>query len=152
MSETFDTPSGIAVVCDGRDEAWIRDELRRLDPDLFLTKEVHKVTRAPVYAVYHYKGPNAAPIHVLYWTDDGKSNGPPRPLSSGLVYEVQSRKRFWGRNLAAEAIDANEAMQEAAAAEHDAEMEEEVVRYHRRRLRMGSGQNVKRFFTSRASS
>lgn len=145
MIETFETPSGIALPCETRSERQIELALKQLDRDLFLTKEVHRPTGARCYAVYQYLSPTRPPLHILFWTHDRKSSGKPLPLSSGLVYEVESRKRFAGRNLAAEATAQNEQQLEADLAEADEERDE-ARGYFRRRLRMGSAANSRRFF------
>lgn len=146
MSQLFETPSGIAIPCEDRSEREIKRALHQLDPDLFLTKEVHRPTGAWCYAVYHWRGPAVAPVHILYWTEGEKSDGVPLPLSSGLVYAVESRKQYAGRNLVQEADADNELAKAKMTAEYDAELEEDVTRYFRRRLRLGSAANSRRFF------
>lgn len=133
----IETPSGIAVPVKERSDREIELELKRLDPALFLTREVHAPTGASSYAVYHYVGPNQAPIHVLYWTSDRTRTGTPLPLSTGIFYEVESRKRNFGKNLVAEAEAANESRRERDIAAADAEREEDLLPYFKRRLRFG---------------
>jgi hypothetical protein len=144
--ESFETPSGLAVVTEEYDERRLEAELKRLDPDLFLTRELHRPSGGRFYAVYHYLGPTQPPAHVLYWTEDRTRTGEPLPLSSGIFFEVEARKRHFGKNLVAEADAANAERLEAELELADQEREEEYLRYFRRRLRLGSGQNSQRFF------
>jgi hypothetical protein len=144
--ESFETPSGLAVVTEERDERGIEAELKRLDPNLFLTRELHRPSGRWSYAVYHYLGPAQSPLHVLYWTEDRTLKGDPLPLSSGIFFELEARKRHFGTNLAVEAHAENERRREQDAELADEEREVEVTRYFRRRLRLGSGQNSQRFF------
>jgi hypothetical protein len=142
----FETPSGLAIVAAERDDRSLEADLKRLDPALFLTRELHRPSGRWSYAVYHYLGPEQPPIHVLHWTRDRTAKGEPLPLSSGLYYEVESRKRNFGRNLAAEAQAENERMAQADLEAADEEREEDYTSYFRRRLRLGSAFNYQRYF------
>ncbi len=145
MSSIFETPSGIALPCQERDERQLEQDLKRLDPDLFLVKEVYLPTGAPSFAVYQYMGPERPPLHLLYWTEDRTRRSRPLPLSTGIFYEIESRKQNAGRNLAEEARNENARRLEADLEQADEERGE-YHRFFRRRLRLGSAQNVQRFF------
>lgn len=132
-----ETPSGIALPVQERSEREIETQLKFLDRDLFLTKEVHRPTGVQSYAVYHYIGPDRPPVHVLYWTSNRKRDGEPLPLSTGIFYEVESRKQFFGRNIVQESEAANEARRERDLAAADAEREQELLPYFKRRLKFG---------------
>jgi hypothetical protein len=68
------------------------------------------------------------------------------PLSSGIFFELEARKRHFDSNLVAEAHAENEQRRERDLELADEEREVEVASYFRRRLRLGSGQNSQRFF------
>jgi hypothetical protein len=146
LMQEFVTPSGLAVAAEDRDERELERELKRLDPDLFLTRELHRASGRWSYAVYDYQGPDRPPIHVLYWTHDRTLAGTPLPLSTGVYYEVESRKRNLGVNLAQQAHEENERRRREDIARADAERDEDLMPYFRRRLRLGSGQNSQRYF------
>lgn len=136
---SFETPSGVAVVADQKSDREVELDLKRLDMSLFLTREQHEPTGSWLYAVYDWIGPNDPPVHVLYWTEDRTRTGNPLPLSSGLVYEVESRKRYFERDLVAEAVADNEASVQANIEAADEERETEVVPFFRKRLKYGPG-------------
>ena len=145
-NRSFETPTGVAVVAEHKSDRELEAMLKRLDPGLFLTVEVHAATRKPIYTVYHWVGPNDPPVHVLYWTEDRTRQGNPLPPSTGIVYEVESRKRNFERNLVAEADADNVAAVQENIEQADAERETEVTPYFRRRLTYGGHAN-QRFVT-----
>lgn len=147
MSQAFvETPSGIALPVEEAGERDIERMLKQLDPKLMLVREKHAPSGQWVYAVYHYIAPDRAPLHVLYWTRNRKRDGYPLPLSTGIFYEVESRKQFAGRNLAVESREHNDAKRAEQSEVFDEELETEFTRYFRRRLRAGSEFNARRFF------
>lgn len=73
------------VVYESRDERQIHEELRRLDPQLFLVRQRDPHGR-DFYEVRFWVGSEHEPLCAVDWRlpDDT-----PKPLSSGIVYEVQ---------------------------------------------------------------
>jgi hypothetical protein len=104
------TPSGLELVFDNTDERTVDRQLKQLDDRLFLDKERDRRTGGLVYVVKQWVGSECPPVPVLEWRDE--RTRAPAPLSTGIVYAVESRKQFFGRDLVAESVAANDAAQE----------------------------------------
>jgi hypothetical protein len=113
-----------------RDEKSVQEQLQKLDSHLFLDKERDRRTGGLVWVVRHWLGSATPPPVVLEWRDD---RGDPLPLSTGIVYEVEKRKANFGRDLAADAAAANDALERRRESEAAAEYEEIAAEISRRR-------------------
>lgn len=135
----------LTVVWSQRSEREIDAALRRLEGggNLFLDKDRDRRTGAVFYCVREWdRNRSPHPVHILDWVE---ADGRPKPLTEGLVREVESRKQFWGRNLVQEIAERNEQRKAESEAQERAERQE-VGEYFGRRLRLGSGQNSRRHF------
>jgi hypothetical protein len=98
----------LQVVWNSADEKQIEADLRKLNQNFFLDRDRDR--GGPVYyVVREWLGSGTEPLRILDWKDE---RGNPKPLNSGLLYEVEKRKANFGRDLHAEAMKANDALQE----------------------------------------
>ena len=82
----YDPVTGLVTVFDNADEKTIDTELKKLDLRLFLVREFDPFRKLYFYEVRHWNGSEHEALLVVDWREP---NGLPKPLSSGLVYEVQ---------------------------------------------------------------
>lgn len=82
----IDPLTGLVTVFENADERSIDRELKKLDLRLFLVREFDIRLRSYFYEVRHWAGSEHEPTLIVDWREP---NGIPKPLSSGIVYEVQ---------------------------------------------------------------
>ena len=82
----IDPTTGLVTVFENVDERTTDRELKRLDLRLFLAREFDPHSRSYFYEVRHWEGSEREPTLILDWREP---NGRPKPLSSGIVCEVQ---------------------------------------------------------------
>jgi hypothetical protein len=128
------TEGDISVVFDTRDQASVDAALKQLDPRLFLDPERDRSSGAVFWTVKCWVGSGQRPAHVLDWREP---DGTPRPLSSGLVYTLEARKRNFGRDLVADGMAANDEARRRIWDETAEQVRDAGVEFERRR-RLGS--------------
>lgn len=80
---------GLVACYADADEKTIDRELKRLDPGLFLDRELDHARRV-VHVVKHHVGSGQPPVPVLVWADPG---GVPLPPSMGIVDRVRAQEK-----------------------------------------------------------
>ena len=111
---------GLLVAEDTAAPASIRQELRRIHPDLILGQEVDSAWSEWVWKVLFRRGDRPA-IWLFDWRenlDDPRSR--PRPLSHAIVEEAASRQRG-SRRPEIDPLQANDELQERLANASEAE-------------------------------
>lgn len=77
------------VMYSDRGENDISRELRKLDPNLFLDKEIDYRGGPVYYVVKHHIGSGHPPVPVLAWKE---TDGRPKPLTHGIVEAVKRQE------------------------------------------------------------
>jgi hypothetical protein len=85
----YDPLTGLITAFDSVDEATADGELKKLDPRLFLVKERGHHGEF-FYEVRFWNGSEVAPTLITDWREP---SGRPKPLSSGIVYDVQRQMK-----------------------------------------------------------
>jgi hypothetical protein len=115
-------PDGLSVVYGRSDWRSVRTALKRLDPNLTLTREYDHAYRAVVWTVNYTVG--GSELYSFQWRDPpGSGTGPPLPLSHALV-EYVKRQEGRGPELLREARERNRMQQETVKRDHDQQMDE----------------------------
>lgn len=84
------------VVWEGVDEQGVQRQLQEIDGRLFLDKDVDAQGRL-FYMVRYWENGYNEPEVVLDWRE---ASGAPKPLSSGISYEIQKMMRQGGVDVA----------------------------------------------------
>lgn len=79
------------------DERTIDAALREIEPNLFLDKEIDQQGRLFYTACLH--NGERAPNPITVAVDWRESDGSPKPLSEGLVYEIKKMQQAGGVNI-----------------------------------------------------
>jgi hypothetical protein len=118
----YDPLTGLVSVFESADERTIDTELKKLEPRLFLVRQRDEWGQ-DFYEVRFWNGSETEPTLITDWREP---NGKAKPLSSGLVYDVQ---RMMKRGpIDAEAIAARNQALQAKRGEEAQEMYEESAR------------------------
>ncbi len=124
--------SSLVIPWEASDERAVQLQLHELDPHLILTRERDHLGR-DYYVVIYYTNGTVPPDLVVDWRD---AMDVPKPLSSGLVYEIQ-RMMSEGPPDMEKIRRHNEALR-AQRNQESAEMLEEIAKDFDRYRRIGN--------------
>ena len=111
-------------------EQEIERELKRLDPNLFLDKEIDRRGGPVFYVVKHWIGSEHPPVTVLVWQEP---DGTPRPLTHGLVEQV--KRQEGAMDGAVKRMLERQAQKQERAREQSREDHAEINREHLPRIK-----------------
>jgi hypothetical protein len=138
--------SGLVVAWSEQDEKRIQQEIRQLDPALFLDPERDPETRQLFWTVKQWMGSGMRPHRVLVWRDP---DGTPRPLSFAIVEELKRKERKQDAERAfLETLRENEEHLARLKAQTDAEYDA-VDEEHRKRIRAAELDSLPPFWRPR---
>lgn len=136
--------SDFIVMYADRGEKEIERELRKLDPDLFLDKEIDYRGGPVYYLVKHHIGSGHPPVAVLAWKEN---DGRPKPLTHGIVEAVKRQEGAMDgamREALANIENRREKQREQSAATY-----EQLVEEHLPRLKAADGRTLTPYWRPR---
>jgi hypothetical protein len=120
-----------------QDEGYIERELRNLDPNLFLDKEIDYRGGPVYYVVKHWIGSGHPPVVVLVWKD---VDGRPKPLTHEIVEKV--KRQEGAMDGLVDRILAEQQQRRERERVESREAQAELTREHLPRLKAAAGRTL----------